>query len=547
MDVGLIEILPRENLKNKVELHLVFQVFLFWPVLTYGIIMKITCCYDYNKKSFAKRLLAMEKREKFASRLGFILVSAGCAIGLGNVWKFPYMAGANGGAAFIMIYLLFLVILGLPVMVAEFAVGRGSQKSVAKSFAVLQKEGSNFDKFGYLGLLGSYLLMMFYTMVAGWILYYLYKMTTGKLVGLSAAAIGDDFGALLASWPTMTFWMILAVAISFGVCSLGLQNGVERITKFMMSALLILMVVMVIRVVTLPGATEGLKFFLVPNFDRLLQQGVGNVVFAAMAQAFFTLGLGVGSMAIFGSYLSKERSLMGEAISITLLDTAVALMAGLIVIPACFAFGVDPAEGPGLIFVALPNIFNAMPAGQIWGSLFFLFLCFAALSTVIAVFENIISSNMDLFGWTRGKAIIVNLIAIITLSMPCILGFNLWAGFQPFGDQTVVLDLEDFILSKNLLPLGAIVYLIFLTAEHGWGWQNFLDEVNAGKGLKYPNLKLYTGVILPLIILIVYVKGYLDFFAGAGLSPYLAVAISSVVLVAFGLIIFSRSKRKLPQ
>ncbi len=489
----------------------------------------------------------MEKREKFGSRLGFILVSAGCAIGLGNVWKFPYMAGANGGAAFIMIYLLFLVILGIPVMVAEFAVGRGSQKSVAKSFAVLQKEGSNFDKFGYLGLFGNYLLMMFYTMVAGWLLYYLYKMTSGKLIGLSAEAIGADFGALLASWPTLTFWMILAVVISFGVCSLGLQNGVERVTKFMMSALLILMVIMVIRVVTLPGAAEGLKFFLIPNFERLLEQGIGNVVFAAMAQAFFTLSIGVGSMAVFGSYLSKERSLTGEAISITILDTAVALMAGLIVIPACFAFGVDPAKGPGLIFVALPNIFNAMPAGQIWGSLFFLFLCFAALSTVIAVFENIISSNMDLFGWTRGKAIIVNLIAIIILSMPCILGFNLWANFHPFGGETVVLDLEDFILSNNLLPLGAIIYLIFSTAGHGWGWQNFLNEANSGEGLKYPNLKLYTGVILPLIILVVYVKGYIDFFKGVGLSPYLALAISLLVVLAFGFIIFSRKKQRLSQ
>ncbi len=485
----------------------------------------------------------MEQREKFKSRLGFILVSAGCAIGLGNVWKFPYIAGQNGGAAFILIYLFFLVILGIPAMVAELAVGRKSQKSVAKSFEKLEKKGSKFHIFGHLGVAGNYLLMMFYTMVAGWLFNYLFKMINGTFQGMSADKVGATFGAMLGDWRTLTIWMIIVVLVGFGICALGLKNGVEKVTKLMMTSLLILMIVIAIKVLMLPDADKGLRFFLMPNFNSLLKHGVGNVVFAAMAQAFFTLSIGIGSMAIFGSYIDKNRSLTGEAINITLLDTFVALMAGLIVIPACFAFGVDQTAGPGLIFIALPNVFNAMVGGRFWGSLFFLFLSFAALSTVVAVFENIISSCMDYFKWSRKKAILVNIFAIIILSMPAILGFNLWSSFQPFGKNTGVLDLEDFIISNNLLPLGSMIYLIFATQKHGWGWKNFLKEANSGKGIKYPKLKIYTSFILPLIILTVYLKGYNDFFAKHKLNPNLGLMIALLVLAFFGYIAFYTNKK----
>lgn len=455
----------------------------------------------------------MEKREKFASRLGFLLISAGCAIGIGNVWRFPYITGKYGGAAFVLIYLVFLVILGLPIMTMEFAVGRASQKSCAKSFHVLEPQGTKWHWNAWLGMAGNYLLMMFYTTVAGWMLAYVVKMLRGDFVGASAQAVGEQFNAMLANAGPQIFWMIAAVLLGFGVCSLGLQNGVEKITKVMMVCLLLLMVALVVRSVTLPGAIEGLKFYLVPDFGRLMEQGIGNVVYAAMGQSFFTLSLGIGAMTIFGSYIGKERTLLSESINITLLDTFVAIMAGLIIFPACFSFGVNPGEGPGLVFVTLPNIFGGMAGGRIWGALFFVFMSFAAMSTVIAVFENIVSFGMDLWGWTRKKAVGINLGVIIILSLPCVLGFNLLSGFAPLGAGSTVLDLEDFIVSNNLLPIGSLVYLLFCTSRCGWGWDKFTQEANTGKGVKYPKwVRVYVTYILPLIVLFIFVMGYKDKF-----------------------------------
>ncbi len=484
----------------------------------------------------------MKEREKFGTRLGFILVSAGCAIGLGNVWKFPYITGQFGGAAFILIYLLFLMILGMPIMVMEFAVGRGSQKSAASSFNVLAPAGTKWQLFGYIAVAGNYLLMMFYTMVGGWMLYYCYKAAGGQFAGMTPDQVGADFGAMLGSPGTLTFWMVAAVLISFGICSLGLKNGVEKITKIMMICLLALMALLAVRSLTLAGAEEGLKFYLKPDFHRLMEQGIGNVVFAAMGQAFFTLSIGMGSMAIFGSYLDKDRSLAGETATITALDTLVALLAGLIIIPACFAFGVKPGAGPGLIFITLPNIFNNMPGGQIWGAIFFLFLSFAALSTIVAVFENIIAYGMDLFGWERGKSVMINLIGIIVLSMPCILGFNVWQDFQPLGAGTNVLDLEDFIVTNHVLPLGSMVYLMFCTYRYGWGWDNFLKETNAGNGMKFPAWsRFYVSCILPLVVLGIFFKGYWDKFHSSA-----AMVVATVVVLFFAYIIFAKNKDTRP-
>ena len=403
----------------------------------------------------------MKERETFGSRLGFILVSAGCAIGLGNVWKFPYMAGKYGGAAFILIYLVFLVLLGLPVLVCEFAVGRASRKSTARAFHDLEPEGANFHNFSYMSMVSNYVLMMFYTMVAGWMLYYCYAMAAGKLAGKDSAQVADYFTGLQDSAGTMTLWMIIVVVLSFGVCSLGVQRGLEKITKVMMMCLLALIVVLAVHSLTLDGAMEGVKFYLVPDFAAIAEIGIGNVIFGALSQAFFTLSIGAGSMTIFGSYLGKDRSLLGESLHITILDTFVALMAGLIIIPACFAFGVEPGAGPGLVFITLPNVFNQMTGGKIWGALFFLFMSFASLSTVIAVFENIISYSMDRKGWSRGKAVIVNMVAMILLSLPAVFGFNILSGIQPLGAGTNIMDLEDFIVSNNILPLGSVVFVMF--------------------------------------------------------------------------------------
>lgn len=458
----------------------------------------------------------MKEREKFGSRLGFILVSAGCAIGIGNVWKFPYMTGKYGGAAFILIYLVFLVVMGWPIMVSEFAVGRGSQKSCATSFKVLEPKGGRWHCFGWLGMAGNYLLMMFYTMVAGWMMYYCYRCLAGEFTGeaMDAAATGAKFNEMLASPGTMAFWTVLAILLSFGICALGVQNGVERITKIMMLALLLLIVVLAVHSIRLPGAEEGLKFYLIPDFSKMKENGIGNVVFGAMSQSFFTLSLGIGSMAIFGSYLDKERSLTGEALNIGILDTSVALCAGLIVIPGCFAYGIEPDAGPSLIFITLPQIFNQMAGGRIWGALFFLFLSFAALSTVIAVFENIISFAIDLFGMERKKVVIVNIILLSVLSMPAVLGFNVLSGIQPLGAGTGIMDLEDFLVSNNLLPLGSLVYLMFCTKKNGWGWNNFIKEANTGKGKKFPiAVRAYVTYVLPILIVVIYLKGYWDMFA----------------------------------
>ena len=481
----------------------------------------------------------MQEREKFGSRLGFILVSAGCAVGLGNVWKFPYMCGRYGGAAFILIYLVFLAILGFPIMVCEFSVGRGSQKSCAASFKKLEPEGSRWHHFSYFAIAGNYLLMMFYTMVAGWMLYYCFCSLKGDFTGsaMTTEDVAAKFQEMTGSAGTLTLWMILVVVISFGICSLGVQKGVEKITKVMMACLFVLILVLAVHSVMLPNAGEGIRFYLVPDFKAMVDEGIGNVVFGAMSQSFFTLSVGIGSMAIFGSYLDKSRSLTGETLSISCLDTFVALMAGLIIIPACFSYGIQPDAGPPLIFITLPNIFNQMAGGRIWGTFFFLFLSFAALSTVVAVFENIISFAIDLWGWERKKAVLFNIAALIVLSMPCVLGFNVLSGIQPLGPGTGIMDLEDFLVSNNLLPLGSLVYLMFCTTRYGWGWKNFIEEANAGQGMKFPvMIKGYMKFILPFIVVAIYLKGYWDMFYKQGLKyliPWLIVAVAFLALICW--------------
>lgn len=455
----------------------------------------------------------MEKRERFSSRLGFILISAGCAVGLGNVWRFPYITGQYGGAAFVLFYLLFLVILGLPIMVMEFAVGRASQKSAARSFHVLEPKGSKWHLESYACMAGNYLLMMFYTTVGGWMIAYVFKMIFGEFQGLDADGVGAVFNGMLGQPGYMTSWMIVVVLLSFFICSLGLQNGVERITKVMMSCLFVILLILCIRSVTLPGAMEGIRFYLIPDFGKMAENGLGEAIFAAMGQAFFTLSLGIGAMAIFGSYISRDRSLTGETVNICLLDTLVALLAGLIIFPSCSAFGVDPGQGPGLVFVTLPNVFNQMAGGRLFGTLFFVFMTFAALSTIVAVFENIISFSIDLFGFGRKKAVWINVIAIVVLSMPCVLGFNVWSSFAPLGAGSTIQDLEDFIVSNNLLPLGSMVYLLFCTSRYGWGWKNFTAEADEGKGLKFPKWsRVYVSYILPVIVLFIFVMGYYQKF-----------------------------------
>ncbi len=455
----------------------------------------------------------MNNRERFSSRLRFILISAGCAVGLGNVWRFPYITGQYGGAAFVLVYFIFLVLLGLPIMVMEFSVGRASQKSAARSFHVLEPAGTKWHLQGYACMAGNYLLMMFYTTVGGWMAAYIFKTLTGEFKGLDSDGVAAVFNDMLARPGYMTFWMVLVVLLSFFICSLGLQKGVERITKAMMSCLFLILLILCIRSVTLPGASEGLRFYLIPDFTRFTENGVGNTIFAAMGQAFFTLSLGIGAMAIFGSYIGKDHTLTGETINICLLDTLVAFLAGLIIFPSCFAFGVDPGQGPGLVFITLPNIFNQMVGGRIFGVLFFVFMTFAAQSTIIAVFENIISFSMDLFGTSRKKTVLINGIAIILLSLPCVFGFNIWSGFQPMGAGSTIQDLEDFIVSNNLLPLGSMVYLLFCTSRYGWGWKNFLAEADTGKGVKFPAwARVYVSYILPLIVLFIFIMGYYQKF-----------------------------------
>lgn len=458
------------------------------------------------------------EREKFSSRIGFILISAGCAIGLGNVWRFPYITGKYGGAAFILIYLLFLLIFGLPIMTMEFAVGRASGKSIAESFKDLEPKGTKWHWFSWLGMAGNYLLMMFYTTVTGWMFAYLFKMMRGDFKGLTSELVASQFVDLTLNPYALVGFMMLTVVLGFLICSGGLQKSVERITKVMMIALLAIIVILAVRVITLPDAEEGIKYYLIPDFGKIFKSGFSEVVFAALGQAFFTLSIGMGSMAIFGSYISKDRRLLGESVSIAVLDTFVAIMAGLIVIPSCFAYNIEPGAGPGLVFQTLPNVFNDMPGGQIWGTLFFLFMLFAAMSTVIAVFENIISFGMELRGWSRKKSCFINTFAVIILSLPCALGFNVLSGFMPFGAGSNIMDLEDFIISNNILPIGSLIYVLFCVLKtKGWGWDKFLAEANEGKGLRFPKSKvmfIYTKYILPLIIVVILVQGYISkFFA----------------------------------
>ena len=453
------------------------------------------------------------KRESFASRIGFLMVSAGCAIGIGNVWRFPTVTGQYGGGVFVLFYLLFLVILGLPIMTMEFAVGRASRKSPVRAYQALEKPGQKWHIHGYFTLIGCYLLMMFYTTVAGWMLHYFYMTAVGKLAGLNAEQVAGKFTEMLASPATMTFWMVFVVVVGILVCAKGLQSGLERVTKGMMIALLLIMVVLAVNSLFMPGAKEGLSFFLVPDFARMQEVGVVNTLVSAMNQAFFTLSLGIGAMSIFGSYIGKEHSLLGESVRIVVLDTFVAITAGLIIFPACFTYHVDQTSGPSLIFITLPNIFANMSMGRLWGSLFFLFMAFAAMSTVLAVFENIICCGMELTGCSRKKSSLVNLVLIILLSMPCVLGYNLWAwdGFAVFGGA--VLDVEDFLVSNLFLPLGSLVYLLFCVTRYGWGWQNYKKEVNTGKGLKVQDwMRGYLTYVLPLIVVFIFAFGLYDKF-----------------------------------
>lgn len=453
-------------------------------------------------------------REHFASRLGFILISAGCAIGLGNVWRFPYIVGEYGGAAFILLYLIFLVILGLPVMVMEFSVGRASQRSCAKAFDILQPSG-RWHWFSWWSYIGCMILMMFYTTVCGWMLAYTAKMATGTFNGLDSAGVANVFGAMLANPTELIGWMIAVVLIGFLVCSLGLQKGVERITKIMMSCLLVVMIVLVVRAVTLPGAAEGLEFYLIPDFGKMFEGGItgfGEVLYAAMGQAFFTLSLGIGAMEVFGSRIGNNHSLTGEALRICGLDTFVAFMAGLIIFPACFAFAVAPDQGPALVFVTLPCVFEQMPLGQLWGFLFFIFMSFAALSTIIAVFENLITFTMEKWNVTRSRAIARTAVLVTILSLPCALGFNVLSGIviPGIGD---IQSIEDFIVSNNMLPLGSLLYVIFCISKNGWGWDNFLKAADAGHGVKFPRWsKGWLTFGLPALIVIIFIMGYIPKF-----------------------------------
>lgn len=448
------------------------------------------------------------ERESFGSRLGFILLSAGCAIGIGNVWKFPYLVGQNGGGAFVLIYLFFLVIMGVPVMTMEFAMGRGSKKSPVKMYQQLEKPGSRWHIHGLICMIANVILMMFYTTVAGWMLQYFVKTATGQFAGKDADAVAAVFGDMLMQPGKMVIAMGITVVAGFFVCSIGLQQGLEKVTKVMMICLLIIMVVLAVNSIFLKGAAEGLAFYLKPDLTRMKNAGFGNVVVAAMNQSFFTLSLGIGSMAIFGSYIDREHSLMGEAVNVALLDTFVAITSGLIIMPACFAFGVEPGAGPGLIFITLPNIFNNMPLGRLWGSLFFIFMSFAAFSTVLAVFENIMACLMDLTGWDRKKTGLICTIGMFILSLPCLLGFNVLSNIQPMGPDTGIMDLEDFIVSNLLLPGGSLLFVLFCTLRYGWGWDKFTAEADAGKGLKVAGwMRPYMTFVLPVIILVILVIG----------------------------------------
>ena len=440
-------------------------------------------------------------REKLGSRLGFILLSAGCAIGVGNVWKFPWMVGQYGGAIFVLVYIFFLVVLGVPVMTMEFAMGRASQKSPVKMYQEIEPRGTKWHIHGGFALVGNIILMMFYTNVSGWMLQYFFKTAKGDFVGLDAAGVGNEFGEMLADPVWQTVFMGIIVVIGALVCLIGVKKGLERVSKYIMLALLALMVVLAVNSIFLDGASEGLEFYLVPNVNNVKEIGFANVIVAAMNQAFFTLSLGIGAMAIFGSFIGKDRSLMGESVNVAILDTSVALMSGLIIFPACFTYNVEVTAGPSLIFQTLPHVFNNMWGGRVFGSLFFIFMSFAALSTVLAVFQNILTCTQEMFGWERKKACLIDGLAIFALSLPCIFGYNLWASFQPLGAGSAVLDLEDYIVSNILLPLGSLIFVIYCTNKKGWGWDNFLNEANQGKGLKVRRwMRVYMKYVLPIIM-----------------------------------------------
>lgn len=457
-----------------------------------------------------------EKREKLSSRLGFLLVSAGCAIGLGNVWRFPYITGQYGGAAFVVLYLISLVILGLPILIMEFTVGRAGGRDLAGSYRNLEKKGHKWHIIGYVQIFGCVLLLMFYTTIAGWCLYFCYSMAMGYMDGLSPEQVQAFFGNMLASPKTLIFWMFVAVVVATVVCFKGLENGVEKISKIMMTLLFFVLLILIVRAVTLPNAKEGLKFYLLPNFKNMFGDGIAGfskVAYAAIGQAFFTLSLGIGAMTIFGSYIDKNYSLTGESIMVVILDTLIALLSGLVIFPTTFSFGVNPGQGAGLVFLTLPNIFNSMVLGRLWGALFFLFLSIAALTTIIAVFENIIAFTMSETKWNRKKTTIIVSISIFILSLPAALGSNVLSFIKPLGEGTSIIDGLDFLVSNNFLPLGGIIILIFCTRELGWGWNNFLKEADTGKGLKFPKWsRFYVSYILPLIVLTIFVVDYINKF-----------------------------------
>lgn len=449
----------------------------------------------------------MKDRDNFKSRLGFLLVSAGCAIGIGNVWKFPYVTGEYGGAVFVLFYLLFLVLMGIPVMTMELAVGRGSKKSAVLGYRALEKPGSQWHIHGWFCVLGCAMLMMYYTTVSGWMLSYFWKFLTGTFAAVPTDGIGQVFGNMLASPMEMGIFMAMTVFVGFGVCAFGLHNGVERITKFMMLCLLALIVVLAVHSVFLEGGEAGLAFYLLPDWDRAIEAGLGNVAAAAMNQAFFTLSLGIAALEIFGSYMSDDFTLLGEAVRISVLDTFVAILSGLIIFPACFAYQVQPDQGPSLIFITLPKIFIHMPMGQLWGTLFFIFMTFASFSTVTAVFENLIASGMDNFGWNRRKSVCIHLLVILIFSIPCVLGYNVWNDMHFIGNRDV-LDSEDFIVSNLLLPVGSLVYLLFCVTKWGWGFDRYMAEVNKGVGMKMPLwIKPYLQYVLPVLILVILIRG----------------------------------------
>ncbi len=448
------------------------------------------------------------KRENFQSRLGFLLVSAGCAIGIGNVWRFPYVAGQNGGGIFVLLYLVFLLMMGVPVLTMELAVGRASRKSAVLAYKALEKPGNKWHIHGWFCMIGCYVLMMYYTTVSGWMLSYFFKFATGKFTsGMDKESVGNVFQSLLSSPKEMGLWMAVTVVLGFLVCSQGLQKGVEKISKYMMSALLLLIVILAVHCMLLPGAGEGIKFYLIPDAAQVAKVGIWNVIAAAMNQAFFTLSLGIAAMEIFGSYMDRKHTLTGEAVRIGALDTFVALMSGLIIFPACFSFGVQPDAGPSLIFVTLPNIFVNMAGERIWGSLFFLFMTFASFSTVIAVFENLISFSLDMYKVDRKKAVLINGVIVLIASIPCVLGYNIWSDLHLIGGRDV-LDSEDFLVSNLLLPIGSLIYLLFCMTRFGWGFDNYYKECNAGEGLKLPRiLKPYLQFVLPVLILIIIILG----------------------------------------